>query len=47
MTNNQTCKKRVTHSAAKNSARRYLVMPSPAGAELVLLLTLEVLLWIA
>ncbi|WP_341304339.1 hypothetical protein [Pseudomonas sp. TMP25] len=47
MTNNQTCKKRVAHSAAKNSARHYLVMLSPAGADLVLLFTLEVLLWIA
>jgi len=44
---NQTCKQRVAYPAAKNFARRYLFTIAPAGADLVLLVTLEVLLWIA
>ncbi|MDP3845936.1 MAG: hypothetical protein Q8R10_05865 [Pseudomonas sp.] len=45
--NNQTCKQRVAYSAAKNSAQRYLFTLAPAGADLVLLIAIEVLLWIA
>lgn len=45
--NNQTCKLAGTNPAAKNSARRYLFTLAPAGADLVLLVALEVLLWIA
>ena len=44
---NSTCKQRVAYPAAKNSAQRYLFAIAPAGAELVLLIALEVLLWIA
>jgi hypothetical protein len=36
-----------TGSACPNFARRYLFTIAPAGADLVLLVTLEVLLWIA
>ncbi|WP_324731584.1 hypothetical protein [Pseudomonas paeninsulae] len=36
-----------TGSACPNSARRYLFTLAPAGADLVLLIALEVLLWIA
>lgn len=42
-----TCKQRVTPPACPNSAQRYLFSIAPAGADLVLLVTLEVLLWIA
>ena len=45
--NNQTCKQRVAYSAARNSAHRYLFVLAPAGADLVLLIGLEVLLWMA
>lgn len=34
-------------SACPNSARRYLFALAPAGADLVLLFGLEVLLWMA
>jgi hypothetical protein len=44
---NQTCKQRVTYSAVQNSARRYLFILAPVGGDLVLLFTLEVLLWTA
>lgn len=36
-----------TPKACPNLARRYLFTLAPAGADLVLLFTLEVLLWIA
>ena len=42
-----TCKQRVTPPAYPNSARRYLFALAPAGADLVLLFGLEVLLWMA
>lgn len=45
--NNQTCKTAGTPKACPNSAQRYLFTLAPAGADLVLLATLEVLLWIA
>lgn len=45
--NNQTCKLAGANPAAQNSARRYLFALAPAGADLVLLLGLEVLLWMA
>ena len=44
---NQTCKTAGTPKACPNSARRYLFTIAPASADLVLLFTLEVLLWIA
>ena len=44
---NSTCKQRVAYPAAKKSAQRYLFTIAPAGADLVLLIALEVLLWIA
>jgi hypothetical protein len=42
-----TCKQRVTHSACPNKAQRYLFTLAPAGADLVLLIAIEVALWIA
>ena len=36
-----------TPPACPNSARRYLFTLAPAGADLVLLVALEVLLWIS
>ena len=45
--NNQTCKTAGTPKAYPNSARRYLFALAPAGADLVLLFGLEVLLWMA
>ena len=42
--NNQTCKTAGTPKACPNSAHRYLFALAPAGADLVLLITLEVLL---
>jgi len=45
--NKQTCKSAGANPAGKNSARRYLFSLSPAGADLVLLLAIEVMLWIA
>lgn len=36
-----------TPKACLNSARRYLFTAAPAGADLALLIALEVLLWIA
>ena len=42
-----TCKKAGATPACPNSARRYLFTLAPAGADLVLLVALEVLLWIA
>lgn len=44
---NPTCKQRVAPPAAKKSAQRYLFTLAPAGADLVLLIVIEVLLWIA
>ena len=44
---NQTCKQQVAYSAAKNSARHYLLTLAPAGADLALLFGMELLLWIA
>lgn len=45
--NNQTCKLAGTPKACPNSARRYLFTLAPTGAEPVLLVALEGLLWIA
>ncbi len=45
--NSKTCKQWVATPAAKNSAQRYLFTLAPAGADLVLLFTIGVLLWIA
>ena len=45
--NNQTCKTTGTPKACPNSAHRYLFALAPAGADLVLLVGLEVLLWMA
>ncbi len=42
--NNQTCKTAGTPKACPNSAHRYLFALAPAGADLVLLIALEVLL---
>lgn len=42
--NNQTCKTAGTPKACQNSAHRYLFALAPAGADLVLLVALEVLL---
>ena len=42
-----TCKLAGTPKACPNSARRYLFTLAPSGADLVLLVALEVLLWIA
>jgi hypothetical protein len=44
---NQTCKTAGTPKACPNSASSYLLTLAPAGADLVLLFTLEVLLWTA
>ena len=44
---NQTRKTAGTPKACPNSAHRYLFALAPAGADLVLLLGLEVLLWMA
>lgn len=44
---NQTCKTAGTPPAYPNSAQRYLFTLAPAGADLVLLIAIEVLLWIA
>jgi hypothetical protein len=44
--NNQTCKTG-TPKACQNSAQRFLFTLAPAGADLVLLAAIEVLLWIA
>ncbi|WP_171006478.1 hypothetical protein [Pseudomonas sp. 2FG] len=45
--NNQTCKLAGANPACPNSAQRYLFTLAPAGADLVLLIAIEVLLWIA
>ena len=45
--NDQTCKSAGTAKACPNSAHRYLFALAPAGADLVLLVGLEVLLWMA
>ena len=45
--NNQTCKTAGTPKACRNPARRYLLTLAPAGADLMLLIVLEVALWIA
>lgn len=45
--NKQTCKTAGRPKACQNAARRYLFTLAPAGADLVLLITIEVLLWIA
>lgn len=42
--NNQTCNQRVANSAAKKPAQCYLFTLAPAGADLVLLFAIEVLL---
>jgi len=47
MSNCQPCKTAGTPKACQNLARRYLLTLAPAGADLVLLIALEVLLWIA
>lgn len=44
--NTQTCKTAGTPKACPNYAQRYLFALAPAGADLVLLFGLEVLLWI-
>ena len=45
MRNNQHCKTAVTLPACLLNGRYLLLALQPAGADLVLLLTLEVLLW--
>lgn len=43
----QPCKSSRAPKACPNLARRYLFTIAPAGADLALLIVLEVLLWIA
>jgi hypothetical protein len=45
--NNQACKQRVANPADKNSAQRYLFTLALSGADLMLLIVIEVALWIA
>jgi hypothetical protein len=45
--NNQTCKTAGTPKACPNKAQRYLFTIAPAGADIVLPLSLEVLSWMA
>jgi hypothetical protein len=47
MPNNHPCKTSGAPNCCRNLARRYLFSLAPIGPDLVLLATLEVLLWIA
>lgn len=47
MTTNQHCQLAVTGSACLHKANALLLALHPAGPDLILLLTLEVLLWTA
>lgn len=47
MTKNQPCRTAGAPKACLNLARRYLLPLTPIGPDLVVLITLEVLLWTA
>lgn len=47
MTNSQPCKTAGAPKACRNLARRYLFTLAPIGPDMVFLITVEVLLWIA